>query len=193
MKNEKRMIIVSIILTLLIIILLAFFKNNKLYIHDDKIENEEIEQIALVYRNENYSYGHTDNVYIFDEDGTVYYEDFVNNANLYQDFEYDLMKKLLTVYENKDKIIYQFDEITNSFKEQLYKTNYNWSVFNKQGVIIDGGEQTYYALLKIGTEYELIKLMQNGSYGEIPWSGDYYDICNYMDGIRTQIRQQNEN
>lgn len=187
MKDKKRIIIGSIAVILLVVIIITFCIKTELYIREEKINNEEIEHIALVYRDNNFASGAMDYIYIIDNDGSVYYEDLIDNSTDYNEYNTNILSMILNVYENDSKVKYKFEEFSDSFIDQLYTTNYNWSLFTKGGVEFDGGEQTYYALIKIENYYELIKLRQSGNLGKTSWNDNYNDICKYIDTIRMQI------
>lgn len=193
MKNKKRKIVIScIIIVLIIIAVWWFFSKNELYIREEKIDNEEIEHIALVYRKENYL---DDYVYIIKEDGSVYYEDFEKNGDKYTELEGDFEAIVLEVYENEDNIKYYVEPFSANFKECLYNVNYNVALFKKTGVLFDAGKEPYCALIRIGDEYKLVELQQCGNNGKIPWSSDYKEVCEFIDEQRAiilELRQKDE-
>lgn len=189
MKKKKRIIICSIIIILLIIFAVLFFVKTDILVREEKIQNKDIEHIALVYKYENYASGHKEYVYIIDDDGSVYYEDFVRNANEYIDVEDDLLAMLLDVYTNEDKIEYQMDCFDDSFKEKIYNANYNWCIYEKE-IMMDAGDGEYYCLIKTLGEHKLVKLQQSGDHTYRPLNGDYKDICKYIDDIRKNVKKK---
>lgn len=186
-KNRKKIIIFGIAVIILIVLIVKLINENELYIRDEKIENEKIEHVALVYKYENWAFGHQEYMYIMDDDGSVYYEDFVKNGIDYIYCGEDVLAMALAVYENEEKIQYKFDKFSDSFKERLYTTNYNWAIFAKGSQGCDAGDENYYSLIRIGEEYELVKLERSGDWYARAWNWDYDAICDYMDDVRKKI------
>lgn len=189
-KKRKNLLIVSVIAVFLLIAIRKIISQNELYIREDKIKNEEIEHIALVYRKENYAYGQEDYVYIIDDDGSVYYENLIQNADEYVECKSDFLSTVLKIYENQDKIMYKMSGFSELFREQLYETNYNWAVFKKELGGIDSSKCTYYCLIKEKEQYKLVKLREINVEYILPWNSDYKDICDYIDDIRGEIRDE---
>ena len=57
---------------------------------------------------------------------------------------------------------------------------------------MDAGDENYYSLIKIGEEYELVKLERSGNGYARAWNWDYDAICDYMDDVRKKIYDEKE-
>jgi len=187
MRNRIRKITICIIIIFLIFIVIHIVIKNDIYISEDTLERDKIEHIALVYRNENYTYEEIDYLYIIDENGDVYYEDLIVNRECYNE---DFTTTVTSVYENEEKKKYVLQEYTDSFKDLLYNTNYNWTVFNYQLGGLDSSKCTYYALIREEGEYVLVELKRIYSENKVSWNSDYNKICEYIDKIRKEIRER---
>lgn len=105
----------------------------------------DINQVALVYRYTNYSWGKTDYLYILTEDGNVYYENLMENAEKYDDLGEDSLALVLSIFGDKSKIKYQSESFMNEFKDELYSIDYDTvSLESESSAIIDGGDRYYY-------------------------------------------------
>ncbi|MDE6253018.1 MAG: hypothetical protein K2M78_10350 [Lachnospiraceae bacterium] len=175
-KENKVIMLIFTILVLLLIIFVFRPSENKSNKYSD------INQVALVYRYTNYSWGKTDYLYILTEDGNVYYENLMENAEKYDDLGEDSLALVLSIFGDTSKIKYQSESFMNEFKDELYSIDYDTvSLESESSAIIDGGDRYYYCLVLSQSEYRLVKICQKGYRIYVPTNAKLMEICEYID------------
>ena len=185
----------SIIKKINIIIALAFIAIVLLFMqfvfkptNSKNSKYSDINQVALVYRYTNYSWGKTDYLYILTEDGKVYYENLIVNAEKYEDLGEDSLALVLSIFGDASKIKYQSDTFPYELKDELYSIDYDTvSLESESSAIIDGGDRYYYCLVLSQSEYRLVKICQNGYKISVPTNEKLMEICEYIDNIIKKI------
>lgn len=176
---------IVLIFTIMVLLLILFVfkqsenKSNKYY---------DINQVALVYRYTNYSWGRKDYLYILTEDGNVYYENLMENAEKYDDLGEDSLALVLSIFGDTSKIKYQSESFPYELKDELYSIDYDTvSMESESSAIIDGGDRYYYCLVLSQSEYRLVKICQKGYKISVPTNTKLMEICEYIDNIIKKI------
>lgn len=136
------LIIFSLVMT---VVLIYKAKNN------DKLENNNIKNISLVYRYTNHAWGDFDYAYLIDMEGTVLHFNYIKQPGDRPSIDKDSIDFRDDLLKNTESENYVDQYKTNialrEIKESLYSINYNTITLKYKNNAIDAGSECFYCLI----------------------------------------------